>query len=1015
MNRSLLKHIAVRGKAILMQELSPLAETPQAAAYSAQLWFMRLTALRFLDANGWLPDGMPLFPAHIPRRARVLTLCRQLAETPALAGLFGETADAMLPDTILSENGAFMEQLMQLEDDAWQGFPEILGWLYQYQNTELREQTFRMLRSRVRIPPEQIPAATQMFTPDWIVRCMTQNALGALRKPPKNWNYCIPEAPQPPHVRRTLKKLTDDQRTRPVTELRVLDPCMGTGHILAYVFDALMELYLREGIAPADAAVQILERNLCGLDIDAGACHLAAFVLLMKARAHDPDILSRDIRPQLCHFAGLEDMEDISPEYQPFAAQFAGAACFGSLLKPEKTELPEDCSGTLARLGTLSRMLNRQYDAVITNPPYMSRSSMDPMLSAFLRAHYPDSRSDLFAAFMERCTSLTAPHGCCAMITQHSWMFLSSYETLRRKMQQYTLRSLVHLGARAFAATDVGIIVQTAAFVCMGSHVPAYRTAYLRLTEAEDKERAFFDPENRYVCDTGQFEGIAGMPVCYWISNRMRTLLQKPRLGTHCPIRQGMTTSDNRRFLRYWHEVTPGSIAFGCADADEAAASGKRWFPYNKGGRTRRWYGNQSHVVNFYRNGEEMRAFHAELNKQHSGGRIKNESMYFRQAVTWQFITESSRFCVRWQPAGSLFDVSGSSLFPDAGEMEWIMGFLSSKAAMELLRVYNPTMNFQVENIASLPWLPPDGSTEEVRRLVQDNIRIAREDWDSSEQSWDFRCHPLVRTGVTRLSEAFAQWELECWKRRERMCRNEQQLNTIFLRICGLEEELSPEVAAEELTLHTPELQADVRSLLSFAVGCLFGRYTLPGFAPLAENFLPMEAMVPEIERFLTALYGAETLEENLRFIAGALGGGENAREVIAHELALHFYAQHCRTYHQRPIYWMADSGRRHACRGLMYLHRMDGGQLSLLERHAAECGIRLEEAIRAQKEAIKKIKKKTIAAKMRSRLTALEAELQELTAFRTHITELAGTELRPDDGVLRNYEAFRRILAAIR
>lgn len=1010
MNQTLLRQIAVRCKAALVQELSPLTDTPQK---TAELWFVRLTALRFLEANRWLPDGKELFPPEVPRTERILSLCRMLARTPALADMFRESLP--LPDAVTDRRGIFMTQLMQISSRQWNK-PELLGWLYQYQNAEEREQTSRRIRSHGRITPEQIPAATQMFTPDWIVQYLTQNALGMLRTPCSGWKYCISSPPQTDAVQEQLTALMHEQRSRRTAELTVIDPCMGTGHILAYVFDALMELYLREGAAPEQAAVQILEQNLYGLDIDAYACHLASFVLLMKARRYVPDLLSRPITLRLFHFSGLAVPEgDILPEYHTFAAQFADAENFGSLLRPVPCAVPVPC-GALSRMQELSCVLSAKYDAVITNPPYMSSSSMNRALSAFVRRHYPDSKSDLFAAFMERCTELTAADGCCAMITQHSWMFLSSYEKLRRKMRSFTLQSLVHLGARAFSQADVGIIVQTAAFVCMGSEIGDYRTPFLRLTEAQDKEHAFFLKRNRYVREQRQMEGIAGDPLCYWISSRMHELLQRPKLGESCKICQGMTTSDNRRFLRCWHEVPRESIAFGCRNAQEAADTGKRWFPYNKGGKVRKWYGNHTHVVDFYRNGEEMRDFHAMLNLEHSGGRIKNEKMYFRPALTWPFITESSRFGARYQPEGFLFDVSGSCLFPQEEDAEWIMGFLASRVALEILRIYNPTMNFQVENISNLPLVMSEEDKPEVGRLVQENIAAAREDWDSHEQSWDFTVHPLVQEGVTRIADAFAVWEEQCRRRRELLRSNEQRLNEIFIRICKLEGEISPVVSMDEITLPPADLQRDVRELISFAVGCMFGRYAVSDFAPLAENYLPIKKLLPELERFLTAVYGAKTLEENLAFIAQVLTGKqEHAREALAQELMQHFYADHCRMYKQRPVYWMTDTGRRHVCRGLMYLHRMDASQTELIWRDAEKTAVQLAGEIAEVKHGIAAAESKVQCYPLNRRLAALEGREQELAAFLEHLGELSGMEILPDAGVIPNYERFRSILAPLR
>ncbi len=1011
MNRSACKQFAVRASLLLWQALRPGAHSDEEAERLAQCWFMRLTVLRYLEANGGLPSGMP-------RSGDALrAVCEALAGIPALAGMFGE--DLPVPEILNAADSDFFALLSELPDSEWADFPEILGWLYQYRNTRLREQTFADLRSHIKIAPERIPAATQMFTPDWIVRYMTENALGALCTPADSWRYVIPEAQQPSRAAAVLQQLTAQRSGKSLEELTILDPCMGTGHILAYVFDALMALYRKDGYAPADAAVRILEKNLYGLDIDEHACHLAAFVLLMKAQRYAPDILTRGTRPHLYHFSGLAVSEDtLSPQDRSFAAQFEQAQMFGSLLQP--TGMP---SGTavpqLDRMQTLCDVLNAKYDAVITNPPYMGSSSMNPQLSAFVRRHYPDSKADLFAAFMERCAALTAPHGCFAMITQHAWMFLSSYERLRSKLQAYTMRSMVHLGARAFSSLEVGTIVQTTAFVCMGSYVPDYRTTYLRLTEDAEKERAFFAENRRYVCDSSRFSGIPGSPLCYWISDRMRHALQPPKLAQRCTICQGMTTSDNKRFLRRWYEVPPGRIAFGCADAQEALASGSRWFPYNKGGKLRKWYGNHNYVVDFSDGGAEMRAFHAELNKTRSGGRIKNERMYFKPALTWPFITESTKFGVRFQPQGFLFDVSGSSLFPDAAESLYIMGFLSSKVALEMLRLFNPTMNFQVENIGSLPILFDAAHQGEVERLVSENIAIACADWDSSELSWDFSCHPLLQAGVSRLSEAFSHWEVQCRDRMLRMQQNEQRLNEIFLRIYGLEGEISPEVPMQEITLHHAEQQTDVRSFLSYAVGCFFGRYRAAAYVPLAENFLPLAdgtSAVQQLEAFLRAVCGEAALAENLQFLADALGGGE-PHAVLRRYFAVEFYADHCRTYRKRPIYWMADSGRRHACRGLLYLHRMDADSLSLIEAHAQRADARmLAEITAAQRDLVQTVRR-TEAADLRRQLLKLEENRTELSAFRErlHALQRAGTVPDPDDGVLRNYEKLQGVLAKIR
>lgn len=981
MDRLALKRFALRFSGWLTEAISEKTGDSRKTAYFERLWFMRLTALRFMEVSGFLPDGMPLFSdAQSPGtlRRNILSLCRKYGRNAALAPLFREDASAFLP--VIPADDAPEGFCHVLDENLLAGHPEILGWLYQYRNAEERENAIRAMRCHGKIRPEQIPAATQMFTPDWITRYLTENAIGALRPHAGTWAHFIPSADQPDTAQSVLRKMQESRDRHSLEELTVIDPCMGTGHILTSVFDVLMDCYRQEGYAPAKAAVCILRKNLYGLDIDAAAAALAAFVLLMKARCYDPDILARSVRLHLCHFGEAGE-----------------GAVFGSLLRPDMPEMPES--------PILRRMLDRRYDAVITNPPYMGSSCMDQQLSGFVRKYYPDSKSDLFAAFMERCAGLTARNGCFAMITQHSWMFLSSYEKLRRKMRKFTLRNMVHLGAKAFSQTEVGTIVQTTAFVSMGRFVPDYRTTYLRLTEDENKETAFFDENKRYICDISQFSDVVGNPLCYWADARMLEALRSPKLSSLCRICQGMTTSDNKRFVRRWFEVPREAIAFGCRDAQEAMATGKRWFPYNKGGRFRRWYGNQTHVVDFADNGAEMRAFHAKLNEAHSGGRIKNEAMYFREAVTWPFISESTRFGVRYQPQGALFDVSGSSLFPEREQMLWLMGFLSSKAALEMLKIYNPTMNYQVENISALPVIYDPSQKEAVESLVQENIAISRAEWDSYEDSWDFTVHPLVRQDVSRLADAWELWNQQCIARKAKMLENERRLNEIFLRVYGLEELFSPEPADSDITLRDADVGQDLRRLVNFIIGCYFGRFHVETveIPVLAENFLPLAEAADCVKEFLRLVYGEETLAENLRYLAENLGYGDDPEEGLRQYFAKEYYEDHCRIFHRRPICWMAESGRRRAFAGLMYLHRMASGQMQLLARHAEETENRIRSQLAMQED-------------MRE-IQLLQGKLAEIQRYRSILAPYAAEDRLPDPdaAVQQNYAAFRPLLGRIR
>ncbi len=945
MNRTKRKQFAMSAYSCLLQTL-PRAQ--------AGLWLDRLAALRFMEVNGFLP---PLTPHAI------LDTCRTLGQHPALAPLFGEALP--LPDCFSGEDGLVHAIRSAIPAADWLHHPEMTGWLMQYRNTDEKERIFADLRNRIKISAADIPAATQMFTPDWIVAYLTENAIGHLwldAHPdfivPDSWQYFLPDA--------------DPASDAPVfsgtlTSLTVLDPCAGTGHILAHAFDVLMDLYRAEGYAPADAARSILRHNLSGADIDSAACRLASFVLLMKARRHDPEILESGIVPAIHDCARLPDAQ----------------AMLGTLI-----DLP---------------FLHAPYDVVITNPPYMGSSSMNAVLRGFVRQHYPDSKSDLFAVFMERCAALTAAHGHFAMITPHSWMFLSSFTSLRERMQQHTLRSLLHLGAKAFSVTDVGTIVRTAAFVARGCVTPA-RTLYLALDEAEEKTAVFFEEDRRFCCTPERFSGIPGQPLCYWISDAMLKALQHPKLSSVCRICQGMTTSDNRRFLRYWFEVPRASIAFGCRNHEEAAASGKRWFPYNKGGKLRKWYGNNLHIVNYENNGEEMRAFHAELNRTHAGGRIKNADMFFRPAVTWPFITEVTRFGVRRQPAGFLFDVSGSSMFPDASQCGWLMGLLCSRVALEIMKIYNPTMNFQVENVGNLPIIWEEALRPAVERLVAENIAIAQAEWDSFALSWDFETHPLVqyKTDSGRLADAFAAWDAVCEARFARMRANEEALNRIFLRLYGLEDTLSPVVEDKEITLRRADASRDIRSLLDYAVGCAFGRYggrTSCGFLPLQGE----RDACTMLESFLCTHFGRETLEENLRYIAVLLDGGTDARAAIRRYFRSEFYTDHCRSYRRRPIFWMADSGRHQGFRALVDASQLSPALLLSLAEAAAAQRHDCEAALSCSKDRTHRIQ--------------LQQKQAEAARFEETCIALAksGAVFAPDDGIISNFVRFSAAFARIR
>ncbi len=1036
MHRIELKHFAVRARSILSEQLSERSET------EVYRWFIRFIVLRYMELNGLLPQQEPLFPAaFLPQeeahfRKKLNRICRTLHGYPMFAGLFDARTDCSeFRKPLLTEDG-FLAELLGLPVEDWLEQPEVMGWLHQYYHTQQKDEAFLQLRSNVKIAPELIPAATQTFTPDWLIRYMSENALGSLWKAmhpslplPENCRFYLEEAAQSAETERHLEKQYAPLRGRSVTSLTVLDPCMGTGHILACVFDLLMQMYLAEGYASGEAARSILRNNLHGLDIDGRAAELAALILLMKAGRYDRTILQEAHALHIGHFSGLSvSSETLSKQDALLAKELEGCESFGSLLRPRRLPLrkkDEDSQDIPSRMRQLSILLSTEYDAVITNPPYMGSSNMHPALSAFVKQHYPDSKSDLFAAFMERCAQLTAPHGCFAMVTQHAWMFLSSYKALRKRMEQYTMRNMAHLGPKAFAATDVGTIVRATAFVCMGSRIPDYRTTYLRLADSDDKEGAFFDPKRRYLCSTERFRQIPGQPLCYWISDGILAALRLPKLSEFCRICQGMTTSDNKRFLRFWFEVPRSRIGFGCRNAEEAMESGLRWFPYNKGGKCRKWYGNHLHVVNYYRGGEEMRAFHSVLNRTSCGGRIKNADCYFLPSLTWQFIAEADNFSIRYQPEGFLFDVSGSSLFPPEEDRLYLLGLLSSCITRTILELFNPTMNFQVENLSNLPVRMDPARKPEVEALVRENIAIAQRDWDQHELSWDFTLHPLAALRqqhpepAVRLTQLFAEWKAQCEDAISAMRRNEEALNRIFLEIYGLEGELSPEITESSVTLRRADKNEDLRSLISFGFGCLFGRYRTEGFVPRHDPsalLLPEEAAA-QFTEWLAAVFGEETLEENLAFLTSVLTEKETPQQALRHYFRSDFYSDHCRIYRHRPIYWLADSGKHRFFRGYMYVHGFSSSPLPEVLRA-------VEDAQQGHLQRLKTLHNRMDAAEKKAERTALRREteaeqavLEEFAAYEDRIAQRQseGAAFDPDAGIHSNHQNFHGVFAAIR
>ena len=1035
----------------------------------AYTWFNRLIAIRFMEVNDYLPshirvlssdsgklepdlvttpfDAELSFSADEERmvmgfkrdnqidelfRLLFIKQCNTLNEI--LPGLFEKTNDyteLLLSVSVIDQDGVVYRLTHDIDEDDFNiekgGQVEIIGWLYQYWNTEPKDAVFGR-PSGQKIKKEEIPAATQLFTPDWIVRYMVENSLGRLwveghpnDELKTNWNYYLDEAEQEPTVQARLAEIRKEYAVLNPEDIKCIDPCMGSGHILCYLFDVLMQIYESQGYSQRDAAQSIVQHNLYGLDIDRRATQLACFSVMMKARQYDRRFLSRNLQPMVYSTTGDEEGEN-----------------FGSLVMVDDPgEMPEDPQ-TVFEFADYEQRLNawnyryllaQKYHVVVTNPPYMAVSNGNGQLQDYVKKNFPDSKADLFAVFIERCGQLAGKNGYQAMITQHAWMFLSSFEKLRAKLQTVDTVNMTHLGPRAFEEIG-GEVVQTTSFVMRKSHIKDYKGTYCRLIEPttqQGKEDMFLSGENRYTAQQDNFSKIPGAPVAYWASQKAILAYQNPNMDNVAQPRHGLATSDNDRFLKLWHEIdiNKGSLQNRCQ-------KDKKWFPMSKGGSFRRWYGNLEWVINYENDGKEIKDFAISIYKC-SSRTIQNTQFYFQEGLTWSALT-SGGFSVRWQEKGALFGSGGYCAFVDDSLRLYVLALLNSKVTGAFAQFVSPTLNYEVGHIKTIPVVVTE-KRKYVTSCTWDNISLSRSDWDSFETSWDFTCHPLVR-GVGTVAEAFGLWEAECEERFQRLKANEEELNRIFIDIYGLQGELTPEVEDKDVTVRRADLGRDVRSLLSYAVGCMFGRYSLDvdglayaggewdaskysTFLPDADGILPItdeEYLEDDIVTLLCAwlkkVYGADTLEENLDFIAKALGNkGATSREVIRNYFLKDFFADHCKIYQKRPIYWLFDSGKQNGFKALIYLHRYTPDTIGNVRIDYLHRMQRVyENEIDRMQDMIEHSKNPREVAASAKRREKLQKQLKECREYDEKISHLALSriELDLDDGVKVNYRKMQ-------
>lgn len=1100
----------------------------------AYTWFNRLIAIRFMEVNEYLPSGVRVLSSENKAKVepdfvtspfdtdleftpyeqdRVIQLkdenkldelfrmlfikqCNKLnAILPQLFEKTDDFTELLLTISFTDKDGVVYKLTHDIDEDDFnitkEGQVEIIGWMYQYYNIEPKATVFARA-SGTKIKKEDIPAATQLFTPDWIVRYMVENSLGRMwveGHPNDNlkneWNYYIDEAEQEADVEAKLEEIRSSYKELTPEQIKVIDPCMGSGHILVYAFDVLMQIYENCGYTQRDAARSILQNNIFGLDIDNRAYQLAYFAVMMKARQYNRRILTEGIEPNLDFIQSakmLDDsvinrMGDYKKQTKQLLEEFRYAAEYGSVLNVSislsdleamEQHLIEvtnsknienlmdimECDelvSVLSKALKQAKMLTQKYEIVVTNPPYLGGSAVGAKLNDYLKLNYPTTKTDLFAVFIERCKEMLNRNGYQAMITMHSWMFLSSYEKLRDKLQCSTIISMAHLGARGFEEI-AGEVVQTTAFVLGKSNIKKYKGTYCRLLEPNSqqaKEAMFLSKENRYFIDQANFQKIPGSPIAYWVSDAfVKAFDIGVNISKYIDSFQGIITGDNNKFLRLWHELDMNTIAIDKDNMREVNLSKSYWIPYNKGGEFRKWYGNQDYVVN-WKNGPNDK----------TRGKKTFENYYLREYVSWSYIA-STTLATRYFPCGFLWDVSGSGIFDKKDMLFYLQGLIGSVVGIHYLQVINPTINYQVENILQLPIILNDDLKYTIDTLVKENVALSKEDWDSFENSWNFKEHPLVRlrsvisdaTAVSAtmnyyygsqqkvscpLELCFKLWQGECEERYRKIKENEQEINRLFIEIYGLQNELKPVVCDKDITVRKADLERDIKSLISYAVGCMLGRYSLSykglayaggkwepenylSFTPDKDNCIPItdeeyfeDDIVGLFCDWLKKVFGKENLEANLDFIAKALGHkGTTNREVLRNYFLNDFFKEHCKTYSvigsgNRPIYWLFDSGKENGFKALCYMHRWN---VDTIGNMRVEYLHRMQKVYEKEIERMQEIidnsrdnKEISYASKRKEKLQKQIKETKDYDAKVAHLA-LARINIDLDDGVKTNY-----------
>lgn len=1121
----------------------------------AYTWFNRFMGLRYMEVNEYLPSGVRILSSVDKEKKEpdVLTKvseiidelelnaeeiynlldsgktddrekayriilvkqCNELGKIiPQMFEKITDYTELLLPDNLL-ENGSVIRKMVEdIEEDNWKEEVEIIGWMYQYYISEKKDYVDMYVSKGKRVVKEDIPAKTQLFTPKWIVKYMVENSLGRLwleghpNKDLQNgWKYYLEEAEQEKEVEEKLKKIREEHAQLTPLDIKVLDPCMGSGHILVYAFDVLYEIYKTAGYSEREIPRLILQNNLYGLDIDDRAAQLASFALIMKARHYNRrlfrEIERESIELNLC---SIKESNIISEEILNYFSQgdielkkdveylvetFFDAKEYGSLLEVNRvnfnkidervecikkednllfTDYRKIILDILVNIIFQAKIMSSKYHSTITNPPYLGMGLMGERLLEYVKKNHFISKGDLGAVFIEVCRRYTKRNCYTSMITMQSWMYNSMYEKFRDDfLSKYDITTLIHLGARAFEEIS-GEVVQTSAFVIKDKN--NMNGVFVKLIDYDNhikKEQQFLNSSNYYCSNSYLFSALPGKPISYWIDKKHVGIInENPALETMAKSRPGLQTSDNDRFLRLWQEVEFDNIGINL-EREYALKSNFKWFPHNKGGGYRKWYGNIEYIINFKDNGKELKYWIENNPKdpttKHWSRNLRNYEYYLKEGITWSAMGNKG-FSARMNGKGYFFDTSGPMIFGD--NLYYICALTNTKVFNLFNKIFSQTLSKSSDSVCKIPLIINENTDKfkKISKIVRDNIRLSKQDWNSFEISWDFEKHPLIEKGevFSGIGSAFYTWMNQCEKNFNELKHNEEELNRMFIDIYGLQDELTPEVEDKDITIRKADRERDIRSFISYAVGCMFGRYSIDSegliyaggefndkwnfedklvrniekdeeenvvsdtwvnsrFMPYRENIIPItedeyfeDDIVTRFIEFVKVVYGECNLEENLDFIADSIGrkSTETSRAAIRRYFIKDFYKDHLKVYQKRPIYWMFESGKTDGFKCLVYMHRYNEQTIAKVRTDYLHMLQRKYEAEIERLQLV--VDSEQYTAKDRNsakkKIDRISKQIEECREYDQVVAYLANEKVSIDldDGVKVNYAKFQNV-----